>query len=255
MLRLLLLRRGVVRVGQCFESTAVTNVKKEDKDVQSQEKPINPNAKPGGPLAEFFDREDNFGKMELRPKQRPGRPWTLEELRLKSNTDLHKLWYVCLKERNMLLTMEHAHKIRNRALPNPERIDRVNETMENIEKIVHERNDAYLRLETGEGADPPERKVTSFVGFTYKKQATEHILPHEITGDIEYEVPYLSEEAHITQKLWAEKQHLKAYHKADQEEFKNRLKDKDLTKFLRGTRRTFNSVEQLPKYFKDQITK
>lgn len=40
--------------------------------------------------------------------------------------------------------------------------------MENIEKIVHERNDAYLRLETGEGASPPERKVTSFVGFTYK---------------------------------------------------------------------------------------
>ena len=70
-------------------------MKKEDKDVQSQEKPINPNAKPGGPLAEFFDREDNFGKMELRPKQRPGRPWTLEELRLKSNTDLHKLWYRC----------------------------------------------------------------------------------------------------------------------------------------------------------------
>ena len=73
----------------------MTNAKKEDKDVQSQEKPINLDAKPGGPLAEFFDREENFGKMELRPKQRPGRPWTLEELRLKSNTDLHKLWYLC----------------------------------------------------------------------------------------------------------------------------------------------------------------
>ena len=68
-------------------------------------------------------------------------------------------------------------------------------------------------------------------------------------------MPYLSEEAHTMQKLWAEKQHLKAYHKADQEEFKNRLKNKDFTKLLRGGRKTFNSVEQLPKYFKDQIAK
>lgn len=40
--------------------------------------------------------------------------------------------------------------------------------MENLEKVVHERNDAYLLLETGEGADPPQRTITSFLGFTYK---------------------------------------------------------------------------------------
>lgn len=40
--------------------------------------------------------------------------------------------------------------------------------MENVEEVVHERNDAFLRLETGDGADPPERTVTSFAGFTYK---------------------------------------------------------------------------------------
>jgi large subunit ribosomal protein L47 len=50
-----------------------------------------------------------------------------EELRLKSNGNLHKLWYVLLKERNMLLTMEHAHKIRHYQMPNPERLDRVKE--------------------------------------------------------------------------------------------------------------------------------
>lgn len=40
--------------------------------------------------------------------------------------------------------------------------------MENLEKIVHERNDAYLRLETGDGASPPQRTITSCLGFTYK---------------------------------------------------------------------------------------
>ncbi|CAL2028664.1 unnamed protein product [Caenorhabditis brenneri] len=125
-------------------------------------------------MKQFFDDEANFGKAELRPKNRPGRSWTEEELRLKSNSDLHKLWYVCLKERNMLITMKKAHTARARNMPNPERLDRVQESMDRIEAVVHERNDAVFRLETGESASPRKRTITSFAGFTYQKQAAEH---------------------------------------------------------------------------------
>ncbi|KJH49005.1 hypothetical protein DICVIV_04843 [Dictyocaulus viviparus] len=45
-------------------------------------------------LRQFFDDQENFGKPELRPRKRPGRSWSKDELRLKSNTDLHKLWLV-----------------------------------------------------------------------------------------------------------------------------------------------------------------
>ena len=72
-----------------------------------------------------------------------------DELRLKSNTDLHKLWYILLKERNMLLTMEAAHKEEFAAMPNPERIDKVEMSMENLEDVVRERNRAYWELEVG----------------------------------------------------------------------------------------------------------
>jgi large subunit ribosomal protein L47 len=39
-------------------------------------------------LMEFFDDPKHWGKNEVRV----GRSWRKDELRLKSNTDLHKLW-------------------------------------------------------------------------------------------------------------------------------------------------------------------
>ena len=72
-------------------------------------------------LMEFFDNKKNWGLNEIKC----GRSWTIDELRIKSNSDLHKLWYILLKERNMLLTMEHECKDKLQVFANPERIDKV----------------------------------------------------------------------------------------------------------------------------------
>lgn len=144
----------------------------------------------------------------------------------------------------MLLTMEYAYNKNLFPFPNPERTYRVKESMKNIEKVVHERNDAYFRLETGVSADPPERTVTSFAGFTYKKQGTEHYLSAEATGEKEYEVPYLDDDAYMMQKLWAEKEHAKKRDAGDDARREKRLTD-DMKRFMRGGPRLVNKVEQL----------
>merc|ERR1711976_214989 len=101
-----------------------------------------------------------------------------------SNSDLHKLWFVLLKERNMLLTMEHEYKRKLESFPNPERLDKVEESMENLETVVRERNRAYWKLETGESGER-ERIIRGGpfgIDVGYVKQ--EHFLPRKY--NIEY---------------------------------------------------------------------
>jgi len=134
-------------------------------------------------LGQFFEDEKFRGEDKIRV----GRSWRKDELRLKNNIDLHKLWYVLLKERNMLLTMEDAYKEEYVAMPNPERIDKVEESMENLEDVVRERNRAYYELEVGITGErdrfirrdglgrlvyykPVEHSIPATVNSSYRKQ-------------------------------------------------------------------------------------
>ncbi|KAM0018301.1 putative ribosomal protein L47 [Helianthus debilis subsp. tardiflorus] len=54
-----------------------------------------------------------------------GRSWKASELRLKSWDDLHKLWYVLLKEKNMLMTQRQMLHAQNLRFPNPECLPKV----------------------------------------------------------------------------------------------------------------------------------
>lgn len=65
--------------------------------------------------------------------------------------------FVLLKEKNMLLTMEHNCNEHIHLFPSPERIDKVEESMENLEAVIHERNTAYWKLEVGE--EPPQPRT------------------------------------------------------------------------------------------------
>jgi large subunit ribosomal protein L47 len=103
-----------------------------------------------------------------------------DELRLKSNTDLHKLWYILLKERNMLLTMQEAYKDEFIAMPNPERVDKVEMSMENLEEVVRERNKAFYQLEVGVSGERERVHRQDCFGRVVPYKKREHVMPYHM---------------------------------------------------------------------------
>ncbi|KAI8624491.1 mitochondrial 39-S ribosomal protein L47 (MRP-L47)-domain-containing protein [Xylariaceae sp. FL1651] len=91
---------------------------------------------PNHGLWDFFYSKD---KLLLTPDEdtEHGRGWTVEELRHKSWEDLHKLWWVCIKEQNRIST---ARKERSRLkLPDgaPEAAERLAEVRKTMKSIKH----------------------------------------------------------------------------------------------------------------------
>lgn len=69
-----------------------------------------------------------------------GRAWTYDELRLKTNEELHKLWYVLLKEKNRLLADGAiAERITGQKI-NPKNIKKVENSMNRLSTVVKERS-------------------------------------------------------------------------------------------------------------------
>ncbi|XP_018577710.1 39S ribosomal protein L47, mitochondrial [Anoplophora glabripennis] len=181
-------------------------------------------------LMEFFDDKKNWGAQEVKS----GRSWKKEELRLKSNSDLHKLWYVLLKERNMLLTMEQEANDKIKLFPSPERIDKVEESMENLESVVRERNIAYHELETGETGERPGKVETNAFGLTYYHKMCEYIMPKHMN------------------KKWHEKyKFYKNMYDRDTEQFLLKYREKLYLQKRRKRTRDFNHVIGLLNRFPD----
>eukprot|EP01130_Rhizamoeba_saxonica_P001144 TRINITY_DN11022_c0_g1_i1.p1 TRINITY_DN11022_c0_g1~~TRINITY_DN11022_c0_g1_i1.p1 ORF type:complete len:170 (-),score=24.18 TRINITY_DN11022_c0_g1_i1:41-550(-) len=87
-------------------------------------------------IEEFFDQVTPEGE-----KPKTGRAWTASELRLKSFSDLHKLWFVLLKEKNMLLTQREKRRQTkdHDDFKSPIRLRKVRKSMARIKFVVHER--------------------------------------------------------------------------------------------------------------------
>ncbi|KAF9026105.1 MRP-L47-domain-containing protein [Hymenopellis radicata] len=104
-----------------------------------------------GLYAFFRERNGKYetvgGKFEQDVAEKGGRAWQASELRLKSFQDLHVLWYVLLRERNLLATQKHE-MLRLGAMKEGIwlgwRKTDVRKSMARIKVVMNERRLAYL---------------------------------------------------------------------------------------------------------------
>ncbi|CCM03529.1 uncharacterized protein FIBRA_05663 [Fibroporia radiculosa] len=111
--------------------------------------PVDPNHG----LWAFFRRKEVDGKVShetLEPadivNDNSGRSWKAVELRRKSFKDLHTLWYVLMRERNLLVTQNEEarrHKIPLEMLATQNKLLRCRKSMARIKYVINERRLAY----------------------------------------------------------------------------------------------------------------
>ncbi|KAK7689995.1 hypothetical protein QCA50_006637 [Cerrena zonata] len=114
---------------------------------------LNIKTDPNHGLYGFFRKVEKDGEschdsveVALPESMEPGRSWTAAELRRKSFKDLHTLWYVLLRERNLLATQrEEARRvdITQNALRGATRVHVVRKSMARIKAVLNERRLAY----------------------------------------------------------------------------------------------------------------
>ncbi|KAK5930792.1 hypothetical protein CgunFtcFv8_027003 [Champsocephalus gunnari] len=124
-------------------------------------------------LDEFFDLPENWGENNVKS----GAPWTAKQLRTKSNEDLHKLWYVLLKEKNMLLSLEQESRRQRLQMPSPERLKKVSRSMFRLETVVKERETALRLLQTGQEKGRPGAWRRNIFGYAYWYRYKEYAIP------------------------------------------------------------------------------
>lgn len=97
--------------------------------------PANLNSQKG--VEQFIDIGTSAGA------RRNGRAWRTSELRLKSFDDLHKLWFVLLKERNILLSEKAWCKTNERYWQNGHsNLGKVKQSMARLKTVISERTRA-----------------------------------------------------------------------------------------------------------------
>ncbi|KAL1606100.1 54S ribosomal protein L4 mitochondrial [Nothophoma quercina] len=152
--------RGVSAVRQTgLRPRQTLSVRQKDFENQQLPTPVKIEEKPTGTqdhgLWDFF-RDQNLLTTPSELSQH-GREWTMGELRSKDWDSLHQLWWVCVKERNLLAT-EKLERARLKALygdfEGKARDETVQKTMKAIIDTLAERTQAYQEAHALASQDP-----------------------------------------------------------------------------------------------------
>ncbi|XP_028915597.1 39S ribosomal protein L47, mitochondrial [Ornithorhynchus anatinus] len=193
-------------------------------------------------LEEFFDDPKNWGAETVKS----GAAWTCEQIRTKSNEDLHKLWYVLLKERNMLLTLEQEAKRQVLPMPSPERLEKVIESMDAIDTVVQERDRALRLLQTGQEYPRPGAWRRNILGQVIWHKFKQWAIPWYVNRRYKRKRFYAMPYTEPLQRLILEKHLAAAARKKNREEKREKLLERKFPSYAAKKAKLKAELENAP---------
>jgi len=105
----------------------------------------------------------------------------------------------------MLMTMAAEYKRNSEVFPNPERLEKVEDSMENLLDVVRERDTAAAMLETGEPPLPGRRRwAYNALGLGFWRKCREHHLPIHMNTSMRSTTAMSGPWQHKYQRLYRE---------------------------------------------------
>lgn len=127
----------------------------------------------------FFENESALGP-DPEDSSEPtvyGRAWTCDELRIKSFEDLHQLWYVLLRECNLLCTQRaEATRLQQRWF-GKSRLHKCRLSMAHIKTVLTERVNMHKRAEEMRKATSKQSHINKVIGKMYESNADQLLSP------------------------------------------------------------------------------
>jgi len=130
-------------------------------------------------LEEFFLRQQ---------PGRTGRSWQVRDLRMKGWHDLHRLWFVLLKERNMLLTYRYQCRKLGERMEGEHRLRKCRQSMSAIKHVLGERYRHYKERTDQQWVDRQARKRRQRsrvrVALAKRRSPTFHVKGNMVPGGL-----------------------------------------------------------------------
>ena len=146
---------------------------------------------------------DEFFATPLKDGQqlvKAGRAWTAAELRNKSFEDLHVLWFLCLKERNYLLSERLYYRQIGMAAADPGRLGKVRFTMARIKVVIGER----ARAEAAMKADIARASKVAAVEAALRARLEGPLSSSSPLSPTEAAAASLADSQHVAAKIMSE---------------------------------------------------
>lgn len=172
---------------QCTYNTQLyTNIQQQSQSQHQYKRLLHTTIQVNG-LSDFFTNQQVYPV---------GRSWGVSECRLKSSDELHKLWFILIKERNMLYTYRHICDKYKITMKGTDRLWKIKSSLTSIKFVLGERRHKYKMLTDNSYVNSRNERLKE-----YRAKRVRQIKHKQNEIRMKKQYQFIKEKHHIRKKI------------------------------------------------------